>query len=236
MKTCFFMLWLLPGLAIAQNSSVFQSWNEVGLGYKLDKKQSLGLDFTSRFDLSGLQTFFPQISYKYKVNKFIRPSLDYRLIGSKDDFNNFSIQHRLNVNVQLAHEIQRFQLGFRVRYQLSVERTTTDISSEFGNAFRFKPSLGYNLKNSNFSPNIGMEFFTTPLDGQIGYHLSRIRWNAGIVVDLKDAGELELAYLYDQRFNSPAAINRAILNLGYNYTIAHKEKKGNKAPRTGRFL
>jgi len=236
MKRLLFLLGLLPGLALSQNSTVFQSWNELGLSYKLDKKQSFGLDFTTRFDASGLQTFFPQISYKYKVNKFFRPSLDYRLIASKDDFGNYALQHRLNVNLQLAHEIERLELGFRVRYQFSAERSTTDIGSEFGDAFRFKPSIGYNLKNSILSPSAGMEFFTSPMDGQTGYHLNRIRWNLGVAIDLKAAGELEIAYLYDQRINSPGSLNRAILNLGYNYPIAKKDMKPKKAPRNGRFL
>ena len=236
MKRILFIIALIPSLLSAQNSTVFQSWNELGLVYKIDKKQSVGFDFTSRFDVSGLQTYFPQISYKYKVNKFLRPSLDYRLIGSKDDFGNYGMQHRLNVNLQLSHEIKRLELGFRVRYQFSAERSSTDIGSEFGNAFRFKPSIAYNLSNSNLSPNAGMEFFTSPMDGQTGYHLNRIRWNVGLAIDLKAAGELEIAYLYDQRFNSPGSLNRAIMNLGYNYTISSKEKKSKKAPRNGRFL
>lgn len=236
MKRILFIIALIPSLLSAQNSTVFQSWNELGLAYKIDKKQSVGFDFTSRFDVSGLQTYFPQISYKYKVNKFLRPSLDYRLIGSKDDFGNYGMQHRLNVNLQLSHEIKRLELGFRIRYQFSAERSSTDIGSEFGNAFRFKPSIAYNLSNSNLSPNAGMEFFSGPMDGQTGYHLNRIRWNVGLAIDLKAAGELEIAYLYDQRFNSPGSLNRAILNLGYNYTISSKEKKSKKAPRNGRFL
>ncbi|MFM8595912.1 MAG: DUF2490 domain-containing protein [Flavobacteriales bacterium] len=236
MKRLFLLFWLVPGLLKAQNSTVFQSWNELGLAYKIDKKQSIGFDFTSRIDVSGLQTFFPQISYKYKVNKYLRPSLDYRLIGSKDGYGNYSMQHRLNVNLQFAHEVKRLQLGFRVRYQISAQRSMSDLGSEFGNAFRFKPTLAYNLNNSFLSPNAGIEFFANPMDGQTGYHLSRIRWNIGVSMDLKAAGELELAYLYDQRIYNPGALNRAILNLGYNYTIASKDKKGKKAPRNGRFL
>jgi len=236
MKILLFFLAILPSLALSQNSTVFQSWNELGLSYKMDKKQSLGLDFTTRFDIGGLQTFFPQISYKYKLNKFIRPSLDYRFIGSKDDFGNYALQHRLNVNLQLAHEIERLELGFRVRYQFSAERSTTDIGSEFGDAFRFKPSIGYNLKNSILSPSAGMEFFTSPMDGQTGYHLNRIRWNVGLAINLKDAGELEIAYLYDQRIHSPGALNRAIFNLSYNHNIVLKNKKAKKPQRSPHFL
>jgi hypothetical protein len=227
---------LLPFLGYAQNSTVFQSWNELGLSYKIDKKQSLGLDLTTRFDVAGLQTIFPQVSYKYKINKFLKPSLDYRLIGSKDDFGNFTIQHRLNANLQFAHEIERFELGLRMRYQFSANRSQTDFGSEFNNAFRLKPSIAYNLDNSKISPNAGMELFYNPMDGQVGYHLSRIRWNVGVTIDLKGASDLEIAYLYDQRIHNPGALNRAILNLSYGYALEANTKKDKAKHRTPHFL
>ncbi|MFN5441992.1 MAG: hypothetical protein ACK5AR_09090, partial [Flavobacteriia bacterium] len=68
----------IPLLGMSQNSTVFQVWNEAGVSYKIDKKQSLAFDLTTRHGAGGVQTFFPQISYKYKLNKYIRPSLDYR--------------------------------------------------------------------------------------------------------------------------------------------------------------
>jgi hypothetical protein len=227
---------LLPFFGFTQNSTVFQSWNELSLSYKIDKKQSLGLDLTTRFDVAGLQTIFPQVSYKYKINKYLRPSLDYRLIGSKDDFGNFTIQHRLNANLQFAHEIERFEVGLRMRYQFSANRSQTDFGSEFNNAIRFKPSLAYNLDNSKITPNAGMELFCTPMDGQVGYHLSRIRWNIGVAIDLKGASELEIAYLYDQRIHNPGALNRAILNLSYGYALEAKTKKDKPKQRSPHFL
>jgi hypothetical protein len=227
---------LLPFFGFTQNSTVFQSWNELGLSYKIDKKQSLGLDLTTRFDVAGLQTIFPQVSYKYKINKYLRPSLDYRLIGSKDDFGNFTIQHRLNANLQFAHEIERFEVGLRMRYQFSANRSQSDFGSEFNNAFRFKPSIAYNLDNSKITPNAGMELFYNPMDGQVGYHLSRIRWNVGVAIDLKGASELEIAYLYDQRIHNPGALNRAIFNLSYGYALEANTKKDKPKQRSPHFL
>ena len=227
---------LLPFFTLAQNSTVFQSWNELGLSYKIDKKQSVGLDLTTRLDVAGLQTIFPQVSYKYKLNKYIRPSLDYRLIGSKDDFGNYGLQHRLNANVQLIHQVNRLEFGFRMRYQFSANKSVTDYGSEFNNAFRFKPSIAVNLENSKITPQAGMELFYTPLTGQRGYHMNRIRWNVGLAIALNKAGELEIAYLYDQRFYSPGAINKAILNLSYSHALEAKGKKDKGRQRTPHFL
>lgn len=223
------LLVFLPGFLIAQNNTVMQSWNELGLSVKLDKRQSVGLNLTSRFDVAGLQTIFPQLSYKYKVNKYFRPSLDYRLIGNRSQEGNYIMQHRLNANLQFNHQIQKFDLGLRVRYQFSSSRFGQSYEPEFNDAFRFKPEISYNLSNSIFSPSCGMELFYNPMNGQYGYHLNRIRWNIGVSIDLDKAGELEIAYLYDQRIHSPGALNRAILNVGYSYALDAKDLKKKKS-------
>ena len=171
---------LFPFLANSQNSTVFQVWNEAGISYKLDKKQSFAFDFTTRHNASGLKTYFPQISYKYKFNKLIRPSIDYRFIGDKNQEGNVTFRHRLNANLQFNHEFGRLQLGLRLRYQYSTNRLAENFEPEFGQALRIKPSLAYDLPKTDLEPQVSMEFFTGPMDGQNGYHLNRIRWCVGL--------------------------------------------------------
>lgn len=237
MRHLVFCLILFPILSWSQNSTVFQLWNEVGVAYKVDKKQSLAFDLTTRYSASGLQTFFPQISYKYKINKLIRPSIDYRFIGDRNQEGNFTYQHRLNANLQFAHSIDKLQFGLRLRYQYTTNRFAENYEPEFGEAFRLKPSISYNIKKSDFEPQASMEFFTGPMDGQTGYHLNRIRWSVGFAYTFEDNHSLELAYLYDQRIMSSGALNRAILNLSYGYSIGDKKNKAPVKPqRTGRFL
>jgi hypothetical protein len=224
-------------VGLSQNSTVFQVWNEVGVGYKLDKKQSLAFDLTTRHGAGGLQTFFPQISYKYKINKFIRPSIDYRYVGGSTQEGNFTYRHRINTNLQFNYEIERLELGLRMRYQFTTNRLADNFEQEFGEAFRIKPSIVYNIKKSVLLPQASMEFFSGPMDGQQGYHLNRIRWSVGLGFDWDGPHSLELAYLYDQRINSPGSLNRAILNFSYGYSITSKKaKKPAPKQRNGRFL
>jgi hypothetical protein len=237
MRSLVFSLLLFPFVGLSQNSTVFQVWNEVGVAYKLDKKQSLAFDLTTRHGSGGVQTFFPQISYKYKINKFIRPSVDYRYIGSRTDQGNFTYQHRINVNLQLNHSIERVELGLRGRYQFTTNRLLDNYEPEFGEAFRIKPSIVYNIKKSVLLPQASMEFFTGPMDGQQGYQLNRIRWSVGLGFDWDGPHAFEVAYLYDQRIMSPGALNRAILNFSYGYNLANeKSKKPAPKQRNGRFL
>jgi len=237
MRSLVLSLLLFPFVGLSQNSTVFQVWNEVGVGYKLDKKQSLAFDLTTRHGAGGLQTFFPQISYKYKINKYIRPSLDYRYVGSSTQEGNFSYRHRINTNLQFNYEIERLELGLRMRYQFTTNRLADNFEQEFGEAFRIKPSIVYNIKKSVLLPQASMEFFSGPMDGQQGYHLNRIRWSVGLGFDWDGPHTLELAYLYDQRIMSPGSLNRAILNFSYGYNIANeKAKKPAPKQRNGRFL
>jgi len=237
MRIVSLLLFCLPILAFGQNSTVFQVWNEAGVSYKLDKKQSIAFDLTTRHSAGGVQTFFPQLSYKYKVNKTIRPSIDYRYIGSRTPEGNFTYRHRLNANLQLAYDIDRWQLGLRLRYQYSSNRLADNFEPEFGQAFRIKPSLAYDIKNSDFEPSVSMEFFNGPMDGQNGYHLNRIRWSVGLGYTFDGPHSFEIAYLYDQRINSPGALNRAILNFSYGYRLGNeKDKKKEATRRDARFL
>ena len=237
MRSIVLRLLLFPFVGLSQNSTVFQVWNEVGVGYKLDKKQSLAFDLTTRHNAGGIQTFFPQISYKYKINKYIRPSLDYRYIGSRTDEGNFTYRHRINTNLQFNYKIERLELGLRMRYQFSTNRLADNFEPEFGEAFRLKPSIVYDVKKSVLLPQASMEFFTGPMDGQQGYHLNRIRWSVRLGFDWDGPHTLELAYLYDQRIMSPGALNRAILNFSYGYNITSKKaKKPAPKQRNGRFL
>lgn len=237
MRSLVFSLLLLPFLGMSQNSTVFQVWNEVGAAYKIDKKQSLAFDLTTRHGAGGVQTFFPQISYKYKINKYIRPSVDYRYVGSSTQEGNFTYRHRINANLQFNYDIQRIQLGLRGRYQFTTNRLADNYEPEFGEAFRIKPSIAYDIKKSVLSPQASLEFFTGPMDAQQGYHLNRIRWSIGLGFDLDGPHNFELGYLYDQRIMSPGALNRAILNFSYSYNIGSKKpKKTAPQQRNGRYL
>ena len=166
-----------------------------------------------------------QFSYKYKLNKYIRPSLDYRFIGSRTQEGNFAYQHRININLQGNYELARFMIGLRGRYQFTTNRLAENFEPEFGEAIRIRPSIAYDIKKSVLSPQASMEFFTGPMDGQQGYHLNRIRWNVGLGFDWEGPHTFEIAYIYDQRIMSPGSLNRAIMNLSYGYNIGSAQPK-----------
>lgn len=206
-------------------STVFQVWNEVGISGKVKKDLSYSVDLTTRFGSEGLGTIFPQLSLKYKLNKYVRLSVDYRLIGKKELNGNVLSSHRLNGNLQLSYGVKRHSFGFRTRYQYSFNALVGPYESEFDRAVRFKPSYAYDINNSLFTPKVSCEFFYNPSMGETGKQFTRIRYYVGIEMELDGPHNLELGYYYDQKLQVANPVNRSILNLSYSYSIGERNKE-----------
>jgi hypothetical protein len=217
-------------------STVFQVWSELGVSGKITKDFSYGVDLTTRFGSDGLGTIFPQLSLKYKLNKYVRVSVDYRLIGKKEPNGNFLSSNRMNGNLQFSYGVKRHSFGFRTRYQYSFNKISGPYESEFDQAFRFKPSYSYDLNNSIFTPNFSCEFFYNPQTGENGKQFTRIRYYVGVEMELDGPHGLELGYYYDQKIQVANPVNRSILSLSYSYAIGQTKKKEANKGRGVRFL
>ena len=217
-------------------STVFQVWNELGVSGKLTKDFSYGVDLSTRYGSEGLGTIFPQLSLKYKLNKYVRASVDYRLIGKKELNGNFLTSQRVNGNLHFSYGIKRHSFGFRTRYQYSFNKLVGPYESEFDQAFRFKPSYAYDINNSIFTPNFSCEFFYNPLTGENGKQFTRIRYYVGVEMELDGPHNVELGYYYDQKIQIANPVNRSILNLSYTYVIGQTKKKESIKSNGVRYL
>jgi hypothetical protein len=206
-------------------SKIFQFWSEMGVQGKINKKLDWNVSLTNRFHDLNLVTTFPQMSFKYKLVDWFKPSMDYRFIANREENGNYTNNHRLNLNLQLEKEIKRVSLGFRFRYQYSFKGLTMNYEPEFDNAIRLKPSLVYDVKGSVFSPVLSSEFFYNPSSGLYGKRYTRIRSFAGIDINFKGPHGLQVGYFFDKRINLPRLENRHVISLEYTYNISRKTKK-----------
>ena len=237
MKSIAFIFVLCLNISLIHSqSTVFQVWNELGVSGKLNKDFSYGVDLTTRFGGEGLGTVFPQLSLKYKLNKYVRFSVDYRLIGKKELNGNFLTSQRINGNLQFSYGIKRHSFGFRTRYQYSFNALVGPYESEFDQAFRFKPSYSYDINNSIFTPKVSCEFFYNPSQGYQGQQFTRVRYYAGVALELAGPHNLEVGYYYDQKIQVANPVNRSILNLSYSYSIGEGKKKESRKGKNVRFL
>ena len=85
-------------------------------------------------------------------------------------------------------------------------------------------------------PRLSCELFYNPLNGENGKQFTRIRYYAGVEVELDGPHSLELGYYYDQKIQVANPINRSIMNLSYSYGIGQSTKKEPTKTRGARFL
>lgn len=210
-------------------------WGEYGVKGKLIGNLDWGAEVTTRFGSYGMETFFPQLTLRYKVNKWFRPSVDFRSIFDLDEFGNYLNASRLNMNADFKHELERFKLGARIRYQYSFNSlgNNENYDVEFDQALRFKPSVSYDFKGSFLSPTGSVEFFYNPMYGPDGRQFRKYRVFLGVDFEFDMPHEITLGYILDQEINRNAPATEHILSVAYTYNLSYQSKKSKKNKSKG---
>ena len=212
-----------------------QVWVETGVKYNLNKKLSASFDLTQRYGYDGLGTLFPQVSFRYKVSSWFRPSIDYRVILSKSLDGTYSTSQRINGNLQFSYTKKRLEAGLRVRYQYSFERISAAYDSEFDQAWRIKPSVQYNIKGLSLAPELSAEFFYNPENSAEGNQFNRIRYYGGADIELKHNQRIGVGVYLDQWINSIPK-KRVMYSLSYSIGLATSKKTDKKPSKNLRDL
>lgn len=214
---CFF-----PFLIYSQGTG--KVWTELGVKGEITSNLDWAAEANTRFGSNGVETFFPQVSLKYKAYKWFRPSADYRAIFDREKNGNYSFSNRLNLNAEFKHLLKRTTFEMRFRYQYSFNRLVSDenYDAEFDEAFRIKPSVSYDINNSIFSPVISLEYFYNPAFGDLGKRFTKLRMFAGVELELDGPHKVSFGYIFDQRINLPNPRTRHILSLSYAYSLKTK--------------
>ena len=206
-----------------------QLWTETGFKGRIVKGVDYGVDWTNRIGNQGFETMFPQATIKFKITDWFRPSIDYRLILKRQLNTNYDASNRLNFNIQFSKLFDRLDLGMRFRYQYSFDNVSNaNYEPDFDKAFRLKPSLSYDIKNSILTPNSSIEFFYNLSNGPFGKRFTKTRLFVGVDFELTGPHEVSLGYIFDQSLNLPDPDYRHILNLSYCYKIPSKKKDKSK--------
>lgn len=223
---CFF-LFILFFYQISHSQRVLpQLWSDVSVSKKVSKKLNLSLGLTNRLGEYGLTTVFSQFSVKYSPTNWLRPSIDYRLISSRDNNGNYLINHRINSNIQFSKDVKRFNFQLRLRYQYSFSKLTqSNYDPEFDLAYRIKPSISYDINNCILSPLISVDYFYSPINSALGNRFTRARYFIGTTFEMTGPHELTIGYIYDKQINLPDPLQRHIASITYNYKLKSVKKK-----------
>ncbi len=228
LKFGFFIAFLIAGTQLSAQLFEQQVWLETGVKYNLNKKFGASMDVTQRYGYMGLETIFPQVSFRYKLKKWVRPSIDYRVVCSKSNSGGYNATHRINGNIQFTHTLKRFDVGFRVRYQYSFKRLNSNYDAEFDQAWRFKPSIQYNIKGQPVSPELSAEFFYNPENSVTGNQFNRIRYYAGADLSLPKNQTIGIGLYLDQWVND---IPKKRIMYSLSYSIGLNNPGKSEAPR-----
>lgn len=225
-KAIFFFLFSLMSLSsISQNRMWLSGDVECNIW---DKKIRLGTGLNFRFyDTPQLDKIFPELSVRYKVTSWLKPSVDYRyVINNSITSKNLEAASRFNFNINTYFEVDRFDLDFRVRYQYKFDGTGSggDYEPDFDNALRFKPKVKYDIKGSRFQPRMELEWFYNTNQGKEGRQFTKFRFALGVDVKIDKNSELSVRYRYDYEFNLANPWRAHILSLSYLFGFKYKKK------------
>ena len=221
MKLSVLLLFLSTSLSSFSQNDEFMVWTGVGVRGDIIKKTDWVLDLNTRFDNEGVATLFPQVGVEFKPFKWLKTSLEYRLLVDKNKYGNYKSSNRLNFNLSGKTSVHRFSLGVRLRYQYGFTSLSASdtYDADFDQAFRFKPSVSYDIKKSIFVPIMSAEFFYNPSLGKDGRQFSKVRLAVGTKLDFKGPHGASIKYQLDKKLHNYEAGVRHVISIGYEYKL-----------------
>jgi hypothetical protein len=180
-KSWFFLFFIVfISHTISSQRRLSLAWVDLSISKKCSKKLDVSLGITNRIGDLGIQTNFSQFSVKYKLSDWIKPSIDYRLVSNRQENGAYQLSNRLNTNLQFSKEVKRFDFGLRLRYQYSFSKLVSQQNDpEFDLAYRFRPSISYDINNSIISPTMSVEYFYNPENSALGNRFTKTRYILG---------------------------------------------------------
>lgn len=198
----------------------WESWNSIGLKYKLNKKWSFDLQEHIRFkeNISEIDKYFTQLGARYKINNHFKVGAGARYISKNDNTGNiqgYENYFRFHLDALYNHKINDFKFEYRLRYQNKNELGENDYANQH---FRLKGSIGYNIKNWKLDPEISAEIFNHfEKNEENGFDKYRI--TIGTEYNMKNYGKIKLYYRYKKELNVNLPETKNIIGLKYTYTI-----------------
>lgn len=232
MRTIFPILFLVAFSASSQNRLWLSSGIQTNV---LDKKVRIGASLSARvYSNSRWDKVFPEISARYNLSEYFKPSIDYRfVVNQQRNGNEITSGHRVNLNLNTGYTYDRFDFKFRVRFQYKFNRFMTSSGDsyepDFDNAIRFKPVIKYNIKGSKVDPRIESEWYYNTNNSPTGKQFTKYRFGIGADIKLPNRNVLTVKYRYDYEFNLADPQRFHILSLSHEYTYKKSKSKSKKS-------
>jgi hypothetical protein len=220
---------LISSITFSQeNDKNLALWNSIGVKYSPIKKLKIGLEQHLRLkeNASVTDEYFTELSLEYKLLKDLEIGVGVRFIKENDNVGKkqgYEKHFRYNFDVSFKHDIKRFVVSYRFRYQnkKELDLLKADESLPKENV-RFKTSLEYNIRKWPLDPELSIEGFSDLLDirqvRDLG--LNKYRVTFGTDYSLKKFGKFGVYYRFQENINSNSTNKKTkIIGLKYSYSI-----------------
>lgn len=202
-----------------------ETWTSAEFNLKVDKKWNFGLQSQMRLDnnSSERKSYLTQLSTDYKFTKKFQMGIGFRHTIKNDNEGNIQgNEHffRFQVNASYKHKANRFDFKHRFRYtssnEIGVSKIEGDLPEQY---FRFKSSVGYNIKDWKLDPEFSGELFSKYIKYGQSNGLDRFRLTIGTSYKLKAIGKIGLYYRMEREINALYPKTTNILQFKYAYTL-----------------
>jgi hypothetical protein len=230
---CFLIVLTVLGLdAFSQQGAYvtvrdLEFWSSAELKYAVNKKWKLGLEEQLRLksSASDVDQYFTEFNVKNKFSKSMFWGLGLRYIRENDTEGNvqgYEKHFRFNLDLGFKHEIKRFDMVYRLRYQnkneLGISREDGDIANKH---MRLKISSSYNIKKWKLDPEISVEIFN-----ELGKekNFDKVRFTASTAYKIKKFGTIGVFYRMERELNKSYPKITHIPGIKYTYTLKRNKK------------
>ena len=219
-KGLIILLLLFLAFASYSQEKDFQMWTELGIKKEINKDFSLSLNQEFRFNenASTFDKWHSTFGLEYDITKYVRMRVMYRYSQNKDLEKGFEVAHRYLSDVILRKKVKRFNLSYRLRYQMDYEKDFTGEALYMDSqALRSRFMFKYNIRKNPLTPYTSYEFLYR-LNNPYGNSIERNRITIGIDYNLTDNLSANLYYRYQTSSgNDVRAKNYYITGIGMSY-------------------
>lgn len=200
--------------------------NDAGLwmGLNAEKKLSRAFSVTLSEELrmnenvSEVGSIISDVGLAYKVNKWVKVSVNYRFSNKRRLDDSYSNRHRYYFDLTLKEKFKPVVLSLRTRYQSQY----ADIhSSSDGktpkNVLREKLTVKLDL-NKKYSPYVYAESYTSVNDPDYN-SIKNMRYCGGVEYAINRMHSLDLFYLYQKEYNVKNPQSDYVVGIGYFFSF-----------------
>lgn len=192
-----------------------QQWTEIGVSGSLAKRWQISFDQHLRFDhdISRVDSVMPEWAVTYRLWKWLRTGVGYRLQYTRDGDGEMVLRHRFHGAVRARQDVGDFRMQYRLQYQ---EQLRPGANDQLRHTIRNRAEVGYRHFKP-WLPGVSVESFHAIDDGD-AIHLDKVRITAGVEYARKD-WSVELYYRAEVPVADEMDPTVHIMGLGAHYEL-----------------